>query len=146
MSKVIPLGRFMFGISMPVFGILHFIFVDYVARVQPSWIPGHVFWAYFTGVAHIAAGLSIVTNIKARLAANLLALMFGLWVLILHGPRVVASLHNRNEWASGIIAMAMCGGSLLVAGSLARKGLLERRNVSGVEPAMDNARSTAAHG
>ena len=117
-KKAIMLGRIFYGISLSVFGVLHFVFVVYVAYVQPGWIPRHVFWAYFTGVAHIAAGLSIVTKVLARLASILLAIMFGLWVLILHLPRSLHDLHNQGEWNSGIIALAMCAGALLVYGSL----------------------------
>lgn len=117
-SKAIAPGRYVFAISLLVFGIQHFVYCDYVSSVIPSWIPGHLFWAYLTGVAHIAAGLSIATKVKGRLAATLLALMFGLWFLLLHIPRALASHNNRNEWGSALVALAMCGGSLLIAGSL----------------------------
>jgi uncharacterized membrane protein len=118
LSKTIAPARYAFAISLLVFGIQHFIYYEYVSSVIPSWIPGHLFWAYLTGVAHIAAGLSIATKVKARLAATLLGLMFGLWFLLLHIPRAVAHLHEKNEWGSAIVALAMCGGSLLIAGSL----------------------------
>ena len=111
-------GRFCFGICLPLFGILHFIYIDYVASVIPGWIPGPVFWGYFTGAAHIAAGLAIVSGIRARLAASLLGIMFGSWVLILHLPRVAARLHDPNEWSSLLIATALCGGAWLIAGTL----------------------------
>jgi uncharacterized membrane protein len=125
-DKTIKMGRFCFAISLPVFGILHFIYRDYVASVIPAWIPGHMFWAYFTGVAHIAAGVSLVIKVKAYLAATLLGIMFGTWVLILHAPRVAANLHARPEWTSLFVAIAMCGGSLLVAGSLAMEDSTQR--------------------
>jgi uncharacterized membrane protein len=118
LSKAIAPGRYAFAISLLVFGIQHFVYSEYVSSVIPSWIPGHLFWAYLTGVAHIAAGLSIATKVKGRLAAMLLALMFGLWFLVLHIPRAVAHLHEKNEWGSAIVALAMCGGSVLIAGSL----------------------------
>lgn len=138
LTKALPVGRYLFGLSLPVFGILHFVYVDYVAAVTPAWIPGHVFWAYLTGVAHIAAGLSIVVNVMARLASILLAWMFGLWFILLHIPRALASLHSRNEWASAIIALAMCGGSFIIAGSLARENQTESRDQAEIEPAVSN--------
>jgi len=140
MVKALPVGRYLFGISLPVFGILHFIYVDYVAGAIPAWIPAPTFWAYVTGVAHIAAGLSIVTNVKARWAALLLSRMFGLWVLLLHIPRVVASPNTRNEWSSAIIALAMCGGSLLIAGSLLRKDLVKSNNPGEIKPTVSQMR------
>ncbi len=113
-------GRLCFAASLPAFGVLHFIYIDYVASVIPGWIPAHLFWAYFTGVAHIAAGASIATGVKARLAATLLAVMFGIWVVVLHIPRVAAALGKRPEWTSLFVAMAMCGAAWLIARRLAR--------------------------
>jgi hypothetical protein len=59
-----------------------------------------------------------VTNIKARLAATLLGIMFFTWVFILHLPRVVSASHNGNEWTSAFVALAMCGGAWITAGTL----------------------------
>lgn len=119
-DRAARLGRFCFGICLPLFGVLHFIYIDYVASVIPGWIPGPVLWGYFTGAAHIAAGLAIVSGIRARLAASLLGIMFGSWVLILHLPRVAVRLHDPNEWSSLLIATALCGGAWLIAGTLPR--------------------------
>jgi hypothetical protein len=77
-----------------------------------------MFWAYFTGVAHIAAGVGILFKVKARLAATLLGIMFALWVLIEHSPRVAADPAFRPGWTSLFIALATCGGAWIVAGSL----------------------------
>ncbi len=114
-------GRLCFAASLPAFGVLHFIYGDYVAYVIPGWIPAHLFWAYFTGAAHIAAGVSIASGVKARLAALLLAVMFGSWVVLLHVPRAAADLGKRPEWTSLFVAIAMCGGSWLIARGLARQ-------------------------
>ncbi len=114
------LGRICYGFSLPGFGILHFVYVAYVSAAVPAWIPGHTFWAYATGVGHIAGGLGILTGVLARLGAILVAIMFGSWVVILHAPRVVAKLHDSNEWASLLIALAMSGGALIVAATFGR--------------------------
>ena len=112
-------GRFLFAISLLVFGIQHLMYGAFVATLIPKWIPGHLFWAYFVGVAFIAAALAIVSGKLAPLAATLLGIMFFLWVVILHAPRVVAALHNANEWTSLWVALAMSGGAWIVAGALA---------------------------
>ena len=117
-------GRYGFGISLPVFGALHFIYWQYVASVIPGWIPGSpVFWAYFTGCAHIAAGLAILSGVQARLAATMLGIMFGSWVLIVHVPRVLANPQSQAEWTSLCVAIALCGGAWLMAGYFARSSL-----------------------
>ncbi|MEP6925463.1 MAG: DoxX family membrane protein [Pyrinomonadaceae bacterium] len=130
LDKMSLFGRFCFGISLPVFGILHFIYYEYVASVIPAWIPYPLFWAYFTGIAQIAAGVSIILNIKARLAAMLLSVMFGSWVLILHLPRAAANLSSEPEWTSLLVALAMCGGAWVIAGSLTAKNPAEDTDLS----------------
>jgi hypothetical protein len=114
------LGRFLFALPLLVFGIQHFMYARYVATLVPSWIPGHLFWAYFVGAAFVATTLSIATQIKARLSAIWLGIMFLLWVLVLHLPRVAAAPHNGDEWTSAFVALAMGGGAFLVAGTLKR--------------------------
>jgi uncharacterized membrane protein YphA (DoxX/SURF4 family) len=110
-------GRYLFAISCAVFGISHFLVAPFIATLIPAWIPAGLFWAYFTGAAFVAAGLSIATSLLGRLAATLLGLMFMLWFLIVHLPRVMSAprSHNPNEWSSAFIALGMCGASWIMA-------------------------------
>jgi uncharacterized membrane protein len=112
------LGRYLFALTLTVFGVQHLLYAQFVSTLVPSWIPGHLFWAYAVGIAFIATTLSIFTNIKARWAATLLGIMFFTWVFILHLPRVASALRNGNEWTSAFVALAMCGGSWIIAGIL----------------------------
>jgi uncharacterized membrane protein len=106
--------RTLIGGSMVVFGIDHLEVPRFIATLIPAWIPARLFWAWFTGFAFIAAGLSIMTRWKLRLGAGLLGLMFFLWVLLVHAPQIAASPHNGNEWNSGFVALAMCGAAWIL--------------------------------
>jgi uncharacterized membrane protein YphA (DoxX/SURF4 family) len=110
-------GRMCFGVSLPVFGISHFMYHDFVATWVPVWLGFPQFWAYFTGAAHIAAGVAILTNVWPRLAATLAATMYGSWVLIVHIPRVAAATHDAFEWNGIFVATALCASALLVSGT-----------------------------
>jgi hypothetical protein len=112
----IKLGRVLFAVSLVVFGVQHFLYAHFIATLVPSWILGHLFWAYFVGIAFVAAALSIATQIKIDLAATWLGVMFLLWVVVLHLPRAAAALHNGNEWTSLFVALAMSGGAFMLAG------------------------------
>jgi uncharacterized membrane protein len=111
-------GRWLFALSMIVFGGQHFLAAQFVATLVPSWIPVPLFWVYLTGLGFIAAGLAILAERLGRLAATWLGIMFLLWVALLHAPRVVTALHNGNEWNSAFVALALCGASLIVARTL----------------------------
>jgi len=119
-DALILCGRYLFAVSCIVFGADHLPIIAFIASLIPAWIPGPYFWAWFTAFGFLAAGLSIAANIWARWGAGMLGLMFFLWVLVLHGPRVVSypRSHNPNEWSSALIALAICGGSWILAESL----------------------------
>lgn len=114
------IGRWLFGISLPVFAATHFIYPDIVASLIPAWIPARLFLAYFTGAAHLFAGLAIVGNVLARLAATLAGAMYGSWALILHVPRVAADTGNQGEATSLFMAVALCGAAWIVGGAVGR--------------------------
>lgn len=117
---LILLGRFLFAISMIVFGAQHFMYAAYIATLIPAWIPFHLFWVYFTGTGFIAAGLCIATGILAPLASMSLGTMFLLWFLLLHAPRVAASPRNGDEWTSAFVALAIAGGSFILASAFSK--------------------------
>lgn len=116
-------SRLLLGLSMVIFGIDHFLALIFIANLIPAWIPFHVFWVAFFGVAFIAAGVSIGLNILLRWGAFGLGLMFGIWVVTLHLPRVLGlygipgAPHNPNEWSSLFIAVALWGGLWAIARS-----------------------------
>lgn len=84
-------------------------------------MPARLFLAYFTSLAFLAAALSFAIGIVMRLAGILLPAMFLIWVVELHAPRVAHVLHNGNEWASMIVALAMDATGLIVAGTCRKK-------------------------
>jgi len=131
-----------FGICLLVFGELHCVYPDYVASAIPAWLPAHTFFAYFTGAAHIAAGIAIVTGIQARLAATLLGAMFLSWVVLLHIPRVAAAPDSRVEWTSLLIAITLSGAAWLVANRFAPRAAQAPRKSSPVR--IDSAVQTTS--
>lgn len=120
-GPLFKVGQLLFAVALVIFGIQHMMYAKFIATLIPAWIPGHLFWAYFVGAAFLASALAIATTRLATLAASLLGLMFFLWVVILHAPRVVGALHNGNEWTSMIVALAMSGGAFAIAGGLAER-------------------------
>jgi uncharacterized membrane protein len=109
------IGRIFVAISLVVFGVQHFIYGGFVATLVPAFMPGRLFWAYFVGVAFFAAAIGIFTRMLARPAATMLGVMFFLFVVLLHIPRIIGNSSNGNEWTSGFVALAMCGGAWILA-------------------------------
>jgi len=91
LEKLIPLGRYLFSFMTVTFGIDHFLYTEHVARMVPAWIPGHIFWTYFAGVALIGSGTAILLKIKLRVVAILQGTMIFLWFVLLHVPSAIAN-------------------------------------------------------
>jgi uncharacterized membrane protein len=120
-AAVTTVGRLLFAFALVVFGVQHFMYAGFVATVVPSWIPGPLAWTYLTGVAMIAAGLSLAVGTKARLSGFLLGIMFLLWVALLHAPRVATRMGDEKEWNSAAVALAMGGAAWVLAGARQRR-------------------------
>lgn len=112
------IGRLLFALSLVVFGVQHFMYAAFIATLIPAWIPAHLFWAYFIGVVFLGAALSVGTGVTAGLVEILLGIMFFLWVILLHAPRVAHTPHHGNEWTSLFIALAMSGVCFALAGQV----------------------------
>jgi uncharacterized membrane protein len=119
-------GRLAYAVSLPVFGVLHFVYRGYVASVIPAWIPAPDAWALITGAAFIVAGGSMLSGLYGRLAATMVGVMFAIWVVILHAPRAAAASPGRSAWTSLIIALAMSGGAWII--SRAQESLVLQRS------------------
>jgi uncharacterized membrane protein len=102
------------AVFLIVCGVQHFVYVDFVQTLVPSWIAGPRGWTYFTGVALVAGGTGILVPRAARLAGTLSAVMIFLWVLLLHIPRALAGPNHVGETAGVFEALAMSGVALMV--------------------------------
>lgn len=108
-------ARILAGASAVVFGCAHFNYIDFTATFVPAWLPpSQVFWAWATGAGHLAAGVALISGIRARLAATLLAGMMASFVLLVHLPRVIASPEQHAEWIMLAVSSALTGAALLI--------------------------------
>ena len=112
-----------FAVALPVISISHFVYAFSKSPRTPPWIPFYVGLTFLTGVAHIAAGIGIVTRIASRLAATLEAIMIGLFALILHVPLIFFQPTNRGYWTALFIATACSGASFIVASSIPKRAI-----------------------
>ena len=99
-----------FAICLIIFGIAHFVYLDFTASMVPGWIPGgQRFWAGATGVAHLAAGAALLSGVQARLAATLLTIMFGTFSILIHGPNLAVDIHSHLNWVINGVNLALTG-------------------------------------
>jgi len=121
-ARLTRTGQLAFGVCALLFGGAHFAYMNLTVPLVPKWLPpSQVFWAYATGVAHIAAGLAILTGVRARLAAILLTVMFAAFTPLVHIPLLLADPSGFMTWTENALNLALTGAAWVVADSLARR-------------------------
>jgi uncharacterized membrane protein YphA (DoxX/SURF4 family) len=122
-STISNLGKvsvMMMGLCLVVFGIAHFVYLDFTASMVPAWLPGsQKFWAAATGIGHLAAGVAFLTGVKARLAAFAVTAMFGSFSILVHLPLILTDPHAHLSWIMNAINLALTGAAWAVAVYLA---------------------------
>ncbi|HEY2177810.1 MAG TPA: DoxX family membrane protein, partial [Caulobacteraceae bacterium] len=98
--QIARFARLAFGVCLIVFGISHFVYAKFTASLVPHWLPpSQMFWTWATGAAQLAAGLAMLSGVKARLAAVLLTVMYAAFSLLVHIPSVIADPTSHENWA-----------------------------------------------
>jgi uncharacterized membrane protein YphA (DoxX/SURF4 family) len=123
-------GRLSFGVCVLSFGLSHFFAIPQTAGMVPSWMPpGQTFWAVATGVAHLLAGVSILTGVLDVLGSRLLTLMLATFGALVWAPALFAQPREHMVWAGNAINLALIGAAWVVADSIA----VQRRQTQGRE-------------
>jgi uncharacterized membrane protein YphA (DoxX/SURF4 family) len=121
------------GVCLLMFGLAHFLYLDFTASMVPAWLPGgQKFWAVLTGAAHLAAGVALLSGIKARLAANLLTVMFASFSVLVHLPLLIANPHSHLNWVMNAINLALTGAAWAIATALTQTDTHREELAAGV--------------
>ena len=104
MNALIGLGKYLFAVPMLVFGIMHFMNADQMAGMAP----GGAMMVYFTGLALIAAAVSIMIGKMDKLASVLLAVMLLLFMI----PHIQMLADDQMQMANILKNLSLAGGAL----------------------------------
>jgi hypothetical protein len=121
LDKVVALSNLCFAAPLAVFGALHLAAAESLMPMVPSYMPWRLFWAYFFGVALLAASLSIATKIQVRWSGLLFGIAMFLFVAMLDIPGSLASPRDRFGWTLTLREMSFGGGGWILAGNALRE-------------------------
>jgi uncharacterized membrane protein len=119
LDKFVALGNLCFAMPLAVFGALHLSAAQGLSTMVPAYMPWRLFWAYFVGVALIAASLSVATKVQVRWSGLLFGCMMFIFVAMMDLPGTLAKPHDRISWTLLLRELSFgCGGWVLAGGAL----------------------------
>ena len=121
MKHLSTIGRILFALPFGILGLNHFLMYSYYVGIVSSFIPGGGFTVIITGLALIAASLSIIIKKFVKLSCLLLALLLFIFIISIHIPM----LFDKSMATMALIELfkdtSLLGGSLLIAGIYGEK-------------------------
>ena len=106
----------MFALPFGIFGLNHFLMVDFFTGMLTSFIPGTGFTVLLTGILLIAASLSIIFRKFVRIACLLLAALLLIFILTIHVPGLVEQGETAQMAMMQLLKdTALMGGALIIA-------------------------------
>lgn len=117
-ERILVLGPILDAAALAVFSMEHLTAAHDLAPLVPHWLPAHLFWVYFFGVALLAAAISFILWKCVRWSASLLALFFLLVVVTLDIPGLPGHLHERLFWTLTVRELCFGAGAIVLAGSV----------------------------
>lgn len=127
-ERAVHFVKMLFAISLIPIGLSHIFYVKDTAQLVPAWLPYREGWAYLTGAGQIACGLGVLFSVLPRIAANVEAIMIGLFTLLIWAPAIVAAPRTRLPWTAFFISWIIGSAAWVVAQNIrATKAVTERR-------------------
>jgi uncharacterized membrane protein len=110
------IARVLFILPLVAFGFGHFANANDMAGMVP--IPGGVFWIYLTGLALLAAAVSIIIKKKAALATLLLGVMLIIFALMVWMPGMSSEDPAQAQMSMGSMLkdIGLAGAAFFMSG------------------------------
>jgi uncharacterized membrane protein len=120
-TPAIRIARTCYGLALLPFGIAHFVYLTETVQLVPTWLPVPLAWAIATGCAFILAGVAIIIDRHAALAARLSVLQIGGFTLLVWVPIIAAGSNSRFQWSETVISFALTVSAMVVATSYQKR-------------------------
>lgn len=116
MNNLTSTGRFLFAIPFALFGINHFLMLDYYVGMLTSFTPFGAYTIMLIGVVMIGISISIIIKWQVRFAAYVLAALLLIFILAIHIPHLFTATDKTVVIIALLKDTSLMGGSLMIAG------------------------------
>jgi putative oxidoreductase len=116
MKKLTTIGRILFAIPFALFGINHFLMLDYYLGMLTSFVPLGAYTIILTGIMLIAASISIMTKILVKFSTLMLAVLLFIFIITIHIPHLISDADKTITIIGLLKDISLLGGSLMISG------------------------------
>lgn len=121
MKNLTPIGRILFALPFAIFGINHFLMMDYYAGMLTSFIPLGGYTIILTGLILIGVSISIITKKFVRQSTIILACLLFIFIVTIHIPHLIHGEDKTTVMITMLKDISLMGGSLMIAGICSEK-------------------------
>ena len=121
MKKLTTIGRILFAVPFALFGINHFLMLNYYLGMLTSFVPLGAYTIILTGIMLIAASLSIITKILVKFSTLLLAVLLFIFIITIHIPHLFTDADKTITIIALLKDISLMGGSLMISGIYAEE-------------------------
>ena len=116
MKKLTTIGRILFAIPFAIFGINHFLMLDYYLGMLTAFVPLGAYTIILTGIMLIAASISIITKVLVKFSTLLLAILLFIFIVTIHIPHLFIDADKTITIIALLKDISLMGGSLMISG------------------------------
>jgi uncharacterized membrane protein YphA (DoxX/SURF4 family) len=116
MKKLTTIGRILFAIPFALFGINHFLMLDYYLGMLTSFVPLGAYTIILTGIMLMAVSISIITKVLVKFSTLLLAILLFIFIITIHIPHLFTDADKTITLIALLKDISLMGGSLMISG------------------------------
>ena len=116
MKNITTLGRILFAVPFAIFGINHFLMMDYYVGMLTSFIPLGAYTIILTGIMLIATSISIISKKFVKISTITLAILLFIFIITIHIPHLITESDKTATLIALLKDISLMGGSLMIAG------------------------------
>jgi putative oxidoreductase len=116
MKNLTTIGRILFAIPFALFGINHFLMLDYYLGMLTSFVPLGPYTIILTGIMLILASISIITKILLKFSTLMLSGLLFVFIITIHIPHLISDVDKTATIIALLKDISLMGGSLMISG------------------------------
>src|SRR5450759_461985 len=116
MKKLTTIGRILFAAPFALFGINHFLMLDYYLGILTSFVPLGAYTIILTGIMLIVASISIIMKVHVQFSPLFLAILLFIFIVTIHIPHLFTDADKTITIIALLKDISLMGGSLMISG------------------------------